>query len=134
MTSIDYSKIRPSDAWYLAHPVADDDKYTREQNLEHVLKMLKLCWEEGFPTVAPYHTTCLIFTEHPEFVEPCLAMDVDVVCKLGKMIMAGHKVSNGMALEIPYAHTRINLVGLTSHEARLRLREFRAWQGNVRTG
>lgn len=88
------------DIWYLAHPVSRDDKYTTEQNLDHALKIQKILFEAGIVTVMPWHSYCLTYgSAEGERLAKCLKMDCQIVKLLGKLILVGHKLSYGMAVE-----------------------------------
>lgn len=91
--------LTPKSVWYLAHPVAADKQYTTQQNLDHILVMLKTCWQEGFRVFAPYHTMCHVFSESTEYRQHGLEADCELVRRLGLMICVGHKLSSGMRLE-----------------------------------
>lgn len=101
--------------WYLAHPVAPDERFSLQENLDHTVEVLRILFETGVYAVAPWHTMLLGIPDSPENRELGLAIDVAVVRKLGRIILTGHKVSSGMKVEIeslPSGATTINLVGV----------------------
>ena len=86
--------------WYMAHPIAPDERYTFQQNMDHVLEMLHFFLVNGVYVIAPYHTMCLVLPDdNPEYRKLGLAVDVEVVQSIGSVVMVGHKVSSGMKQE-----------------------------------
>lgn len=136
--------------WYLAHPLAPDEHKTFQENMAHVVDMIRLCYDEGFRVIAPYHTICLALDdENSEHRRIGLEVDCLVARKLGRLILSGHKVSKGMLCEIEAVRSSItigmreqriiNLIELSDNEARASLRRYREWlmkreRGNVPTG
>lgn len=137
--------------WYLSHPLAPDERYTFEENMEHVKIMLRMCFDEGFRVIAPYHTICLCLDDNnPEHRKIGLETDCSVAYALGRIILTGHKVSRGMSCEV-YAAVRrmddyvrqnvpsmlyyqlaelkrkciINLTGLNDNDARAELKRIK---------
>lgn len=111
--------ITNKSVWYLSHPVAPDDRFTFEQNMQHVLHMAKLCYEEGFRVYVPWHTLCLIL---PEDDGPNRAIGLEVDCELSKMtglmIATGHKWSRGMTAELhAMGPEGIVINGVDKHDA-----------------
>lgn len=87
--------------WYLSHPLAPDDRYTFQENMDHTLKMMRLCFDEGFRVIAPYHTMCLVLDENNiEHRRIGLETDCRVANLLGRIILTGHKLSKGMQCEL----------------------------------
>jgi hypothetical protein len=111
--------------WYLAHPLAPDDKFTYEQNMEHILHMLRICYEEGVYAIAPYHTMCLVL-KNSEYKDVLFGLecDIGVVKALGRTILCGHKISKGMALELSHSRVSMDLTGLTDAAVRSQLRRI----------
>lgn len=88
--------------YYLAHPIAPDENYTVDQNLAHLLKMQRILWEAAIWTIIPYYTYVV---EHGSGhdkpnLEEFLRFDCEVVTRCNGIILAGHKVSNGMKREL----------------------------------
>jgi hypothetical protein len=123
---------REHTVWYLSHPLAGDDKYTFEQNMEHVIHVMRICYEEGWMVIAPYHTICLALEDdNPEWRRMGLECDCNVAQKLGFMLMTGHKISSGMGHEAE-ASMRCktggivhNFVGYNDEELRIALRALK---------
>ena len=87
--------------WYLAHPVAPDDRYTYEQNMAHTLKVIGILMDAGVRVVAPWHTLCLCLDEsNPDNRRLGLEIDCYVASALKRIILTGHKVSHGMKQEV----------------------------------
>lgn len=86
----------------MAHPIAPDDRFTYEQNMQHILDMMQFFYVEcGIRVIAPYHTMCLVLPDdQPEFRRIGLEVDLVVVRALGRLILAGHKISSGMKDEL----------------------------------
>src|SRR5688572_12850205 len=92
----DFGKTIKMPVWYLSHPLAPDDRFSFNENMNHVLHMMKLCLGEGYRVIAPYHTLCLIEDETDETRVRGLEIDCSVAADLGYMILCGHKMSSGM--------------------------------------
>lgn len=108
--------------WYLAHPIAADDQFTTEQNLDHIKLLIGLLWSCGWIAIAPYHTQVLAVPDSPQNRKLGLECDYKVIDALGgKVILAGHRVSSGMEGEINTAERCVDcevvdLVGKTDSE------------------
>lgn len=119
---------REHEVWYLGHPLAGDAQYTFQQNMDHVIHMMRICYEEGFIVVAPYHTICLALDDdNSEWRRIGLECDCNVVRKLGRVILCGHKLSSGMGHELASCASVANgvvhvLVGHNDEEFRATLR------------
>lgn len=102
--------------YYLAHPLASDERFSKTANMRHVLKVMEILMRENFMVVAPWHTQALVLdNEKPEDQEFGLTCDCEIVRKLGRIILTGHKVSNGMWRELqalPYGGHVYNMVGV----------------------
>lgn len=127
----DFDAKREHEIWYLAHPLADDESYTFAQNMEHVVKLMRIFYEEGWYVVAPYHTICLALDDdNAEWRRIGLEVDCNVVRKLGKLILTGHKLSSGMrneflsCMETPGGVVH-NFIGFTDDQLRTILRELK---------
>jgi hypothetical protein len=118
----------PEPVFYLAHPLAPDDKYTFQQNMDHSVRMIRLCFDEGFRVVAPWHTICMALDDtNSEHRRIGLEVDCAIVHKLQRIILCGHKISRGMGLELSMivsitSRNTINLVGMDDETARCYLR------------
>lgn len=104
--------------WYLAHPLATDEHFTFEQNMEHVIHVMRICFSEGFRVIAPYYEICKALSDRSdENSRIGLEMDLQIVSHFPNIILAGHKISRGMNKE--YFTSEINfgrcigLVGLS---------------------
>lgn len=123
--------VTPTSVWYLAHPVAGDERFTYDQNLEHVLKIAFLCFEEGFRVYVPWYAMCLIMPDsNPEYRRIGLEVDCELARLTGLMIQTGHKLSSGMQQELDALNMEpeticINCIGANDQEIRDQLREFR---------
>jgi hypothetical protein len=114
--------------YYLSHPLAPDEYYTFEQNMAHVLHMLRLCLDEGVRAIAPYHTHCLVLDDSNHAHRKLgLETDCAVVHRIGDMLMVGHKVSRGMLEEAKYASSYIDLTGYKDSVVREKLQLLRAF-------
>lgn len=86
--------------YYLAHPLTPDDRFTYEQNMAHVLEMVRFFLDNDVHVIAPYHTHCLVLDDQNEkHRELGLEIDVRVVKSLKRIILVGHKQSRGMTIE-----------------------------------
>jgi hypothetical protein len=95
-----FDPTRSHKLFYLAHPLAPDDKYTFEQNMEHVVWVMRECYDAGIYVVAPYHTVSLALAENNlEHRRIGLEVDCNLVRKLDGLILTGHKLSSGMQVE-----------------------------------
>jgi hypothetical protein len=127
-----HNKSLAQTIWYMAHPIAADEHFSFDQNMDHVLHMAKLCFEEGFVVITPYHTHCLILDDlNPVHRKMGLDCDVEIVRMLGVMILTGHKISRGMQLELDVlkqgpSNYWIDLTGLDDKTAREMLRANRS--------
>jgi hypothetical protein len=96
----DFDPTRVHKIFYLGHPLAPDDKYTFEQNMEHVVWVMRECYDAGIYVVAPYHTICLALDDESlEYRRIGLEVDCNVVRKLDGLLLTGHKLSKGMIVE-----------------------------------
>jgi hypothetical protein len=118
--------------WYMSHPLAGDDKYTFEQNMEHVVHTMRIFYEEGWMVVAPYHTICLaLWDDNPEWRRLGLECDCNIARTLGFMVMTGHKISSGMkneaeaAMRCKTGGVIHNFVGYNDEELRIALRALK---------
>lgn len=86
--------------WYLSHPLAPDEHMTFQQNMDDVIRIMRICFEEGVRVIAPYHTICLALDDdNSEWRRIGLETDCYVAQKLGRIILSGHKLSTGMQNE-----------------------------------
>jgi hypothetical protein len=86
--------------WYMGHPLAPDDRFTFQQNMDHVVHMTRLFYDCGLRVVAPYHTICLALDDtNPEHRRIGLEVDCSVAKALGRIVLCGHKLSTGMKCE-----------------------------------
>lgn len=116
-----------TEVWYLAHPVAPDPIRTYQENLSDVAVWMRICFEEGFRVIAPYHTICLALDdENQEHRRIGLETDIYVAKKLGKIILSGHKLSSGMREEanaiVGMDGELIDLIEMDEQSARTHLR------------
>lgn len=120
LTDESFNPNRP--VWYLAHPVAPDEHFTFQQNMDDIVACLRLCTEAGIQAIAPYHTL-LLFQQDDNDAERKFGLECDcaVVKKLGRIILAGHKISNGMACELQYANYIWSLVGKNVEDMKMEL-------------
>lgn len=87
--------------WYLAHPLKPDDKYTVQQNLDHVVHLTRLFFECGIYVAAPYHTVMLALDDdNLEHRRMGIEADLVVLAGLKHIILVGHKMSQGMLGEL----------------------------------
>ena len=92
--------------WYLAHPGASDEKYSRGENLAHVLKVARICWDAGFRVVLPWHTHFLFLDDMNRAErEGALAANLFILSHTRRAIFTGHKFSKGMDAEFDYLVT-----------------------------
>jgi hypothetical protein len=83
--------------WYLAHPIKADEKYSTQQNLDHIVHLTKLFYECGIYVVAPYHTVMLALDDNnPEHRRMGMEANHAALIKLGRLLLVGHKFSEGM--------------------------------------
>lgn len=115
--------------WYLSHPLAPDDKYTFEQNMAHVVHLMRIFYEEGFRVIAPYHTICLALDDdNPEWRRIGLECACYIARSLGYVFLTGHKLSSGMeheahaAMKCKTGGTLRSLIGYNDVELRAVLR------------
>lgn len=91
----------PQAVWYLAHPIKGDEKYTVQQNMDHIVHLTKLFYECGIYVVAPYHTVMLALDDNKQ-EHRRMGMEANhaALAKLGKLLLVGHKLSEGMKGEL----------------------------------
>jgi hypothetical protein len=123
----DFDAKREVPVWYLSHPLAPDERFTFQQNMDHIVHIMRICYEEGYRVVAPYHTICLALDDREEKWQIIgLECDCWVVRKLGYVLCVGHKLSSGMQCEVEEAmHVTgviANFVGYNDDELRAALR------------
>jgi hypothetical protein len=111
-----FSRRRYRKLFYLAHPLATDDDYNFDQNMNHVVKTLRFCYEAGLCVVAPYHTISLALDDNNlDHRRIGLEVDCELVLRLDGIILVGHKLSRGMKEELmtaqDYSLTVFNLIG-----------------------
>ena len=112
----DHNKV-----YYLSHPVAPDERYTVQENLDHTVEVLSLFFEAGYRVIAPWHSLCLAknnaqFQDDEEYREKCLVIDCEIVDLCDGVILVGHKLSKGMKREME-AHTNtINLISISDKD------------------
>lgn len=123
---------REHEIWYLAHPLAPDDRFTFQQNMDHVVKLMRICYEEGWYVIAPYHTICLALDDdNEEWRRIGLEVDCNVVKKFGRILLTGHRCSSGMCherdtcLDFQYGGLVYNFVGYNDVEFRHALRALK---------
>jgi hypothetical protein len=88
------------DVWYMSHPLAPDGRYTFQQNMDHVVKLMRIFFDHDVHVIAPYHTACLALDdENPEHRRMGMECDCKTVQLLGRVILVGHKLSTGMECE-----------------------------------
>lgn len=121
-------KWMDKEVWYLAHPIATDNRFTYEENLAHVLHMTKLFFDHGLRTVAPYYAMCLVMPDtDPAYREIGLEVDCAVVARMKNMVLCGHKMSRGMTMEyeallrVDCCTKMISFVGMSDAEIAQRL-------------
>jgi hypothetical protein len=113
--------------WFLAHPVAGDEKYSYKDNMGdnefngHVIDILKLCYAAGFPAIAPYYELCLALDDNnPNDRAAGMLTGITLVKGLSRLILAGHKVSSGMEQEVAacldVGGQILNLVGVADRD------------------
>lgn len=87
--------------YYLAHPVAADERFTFEQNKAHVLKVLSSIHNLGIDVICNWYADiCFLNETDFETRERCLKRDCDLVGRLDGIILTGHKLSSGMVREL----------------------------------
>lgn len=111
--------------WYMAHPVAPDDKYTLAQNMDHVVHLTRLFFDEGVYVCTPYHSCIMALDDNNiQHRRMGIEMDFTVLRKLERVICVGHKLSSGMEAELNLIKAMngswLNLVGFDDYT----LREF----------
>lgn len=102
--------------WYLAHPVASDGRFTLEQNLAHVLKILPIFVDAGVHVLCPwYAAVACLDDKNPSHRRLMLEADIACAQALGRVLLTGHKISRGMELEAQACSSKkwINLVGIS---------------------
>lgn len=124
----DRNSVEP--VWYLAHPLATDELYTYEQNMEHIVTTLRFLIRDcKLRVMAPYHTMCLALDDADDEERRIgLETDLSIVRQTNRVILAGHKISSGMTDELLAAVKSSgyvwNFVGL-SRRAILETKEVR---------
>jgi hypothetical protein len=124
--------------WFLAHPVAGDEKYSYTDNMGikvtgitedevasiesgHVIKVLKLCYAAGFAAVAPYYELCLALDDNnPNDRTAGMLTGTTLIKGLGRLILSGHKLSRGMEQEVAacldVGGSYLNLIGVPDRD------------------
>jgi hypothetical protein len=92
--------------WFLAHPVAGDERFTYAQNMAHIEWVARECFRAGLLVIAPYVLTCRILDDALP-ADRALGMSVNdgVIRGLGRLLMCGHKRSSGMQHELELVTT-----------------------------
>ena len=106
--------------WYLAHPVKSDKVMSFEKNLDHTLTLQKKLLTLGIVTVAPWFSWCEAYgdtqEDNPEIMSQMLQMDLEVARACGRIVLTGHKLSNGMSAELKLILSMggevLNLIGI----------------------
>lgn len=101
--------------WYLAHPISADKQFTAQQNMDHVVKLCGILLNRSIKVVAPYHTHLLCLDDNNETHRKIgLETDCAVARALGRIVLTGHKLSDGMKAELAACPTAIivNLIGM----------------------
>jgi hypothetical protein len=128
-----FDRTKEHRVYYLSHPLAADEKYTFQQNMDHVVHLMRLFYEEGMYVIAPYHTICLALPDdNAEYRRIGLEVDCNIARLMGNLILVGHKLSKGMKNELesasegPDEDKRIyDLIGLTDGELRVTIRAIK---------
>jgi hypothetical protein len=125
----DFDAKRQHIVWYLSHPLAPDDKFTFQQNMDHVIHLMRICYEEGVMVIAPYHTICLALDDdNPRWRRMGLECDCNMARLMGYVLLTGHKLSSGMNHEAQESMACKsggiirNLIGYNDEEFRVALR------------
>jgi hypothetical protein len=128
----DFDAKREHIVWYLSHPLAGDEQYDFAQNMAHVVKLLRICYEEGVMAIAPYHTICLALDDDdPKWRRMGLECDCNIARMMGYVLLTGHKCSSGMrheaeqSMQCKTGGVIRNLVGYNDDEFRMALRYMR---------
>jgi hypothetical protein len=118
--------------YYMSHPLAPDERFTFDENMAHVVHLMRIFYEEGWMVIAPYHTICLALPDsNDEFRRLGLECDCNMTRMMGNMVMTGHKISSGMRNEMEQAMACKrggiihNFVGYNDDELRAALRFLR---------
>lgn len=112
--------------WYLAHPIAPDEKHTFQDNMDDVVEKLKMCTEEGLNVIAPYHTL-LLFQNDDKIEDRKRGMECNcaLIKQIAGVILSGHRMSSGMEVEAWYAERVWNIVNVPDDIARESLRRLK---------
>ncbi len=124
-----FSAKREHIVYYLSHPLAPDERYTFQQNMDHVIHLIKLFYAEDMYVIAPYHTICLALDDDNP-VHRVIGLEVDCnVCRtLGNVMLTGHTFSSGMkheateAMRCKTGGMIHNFIGYNDDELRTALR------------
>lgn len=115
--------------WYLAHPVAGDDQYTYEQNMEHAKKVYVALLRAGLKVCAPWILDCMVLDDSiPE--ERALGMENDAAIyhRCDGIILTGHKLSRGMEREFTYFRSAgkriIGFIGISLDDILSKIRDY----------
>ena len=74
--------------WYMAHPIAQDDKYFSEQNLAHARKLYGMLLRMGHKVIAPWITCCDVLDDTKvEEREIGIAVDQEVLIRCDGIIL-----------------------------------------------
>lgn len=94
----DFDRDSNIPVFYMAHPVATDDFYDYDQNMDHILEMMRFFYEDcKVRVIAPYHTLLMFMdNKNEKHVKTGLEVDCAVVKRLHNLILVGHKISSGM--------------------------------------
>lgn len=95
-----YGETMHEPVFYLAHPLSADEKYTYDQNMDHVLKIARIIIDNNIRVIVPWHTLCLCLDDsNPEHRRVGLEIDCFVASRMSGVILTGHKLSSGMRQE-----------------------------------
>jgi hypothetical protein len=119
---IAYDTRSPDPVWFLAHPVAGDERFSYADNMAHILTLTRLAALAGVLVIAPYHTLCLALDDFSA-VERAIGVRISdaTVRHLGRLILSGHKRSAGMQRELEivtslYTHSVNDVIGVPDRE------------------
>lgn len=120
---------REHTVYYLSHPLAPDDRFTFDENMAHVVHLMRIFFDEGWMVIAPYHTICLALPDaNDEYRRLGLECDCNMARMMGNMVLTGHKLSSGMKHEMEQAMACKkggaihNFIGYNDDELRAALR------------
>jgi hypothetical protein len=98
--------------WYLAHPIAPDEKFSFEENMAHALQVARILTDAGLSVCLPWFAMCRFLDDsNPEHRALGMEFNKKMVKRLDGLLLTGHKISKGMQIERETCNSCVDLTG-----------------------